>query len=166
MKILKVKNKQENAKEGIFIKKDALRDYATSAFIFWARHGCPTYAEAEERIRKKALARAWGIDPQKAKQYADAEIEKARAGLEDIRACESVFRRLSDSGRELICDAVRAVYMAEPWGKVRRGEYSARALRFALEVPLSERQVYYYLEQARDLFAIERGLRIDDGGEW
>ena len=150
----------------IYIKKDALRDYATDAFIFWARHGCPTYDEAVERIRKRALDRTWGIDPQKAKQYADAEIEKARAGLEDIRACEAVFKKLNGSGRELVCSAVRAVYMADPWGKVKRGEYSARALRFALDVPLSERQVYYYLEMARDLFAVERGLRIDDSGEW
>lgn len=150
----------------IFIKKDALRDYATSAFIFWARHGCPTYVEAVDRIRERAFSRAWGIDPQKAKQYADAEIEKARAGLEDIRACESVFKKLDASGREFVCEAVKAVYMADPWRNPRKGEYSARALRFALEVPLSERQVYYYLEQARDLFAVERGLRIDDGGEW
>lgn len=150
----------------IFIKKDALRDYATSAFIYWARHGCPTYDEAVERIRKRAFNRAWGEDPQKVKLYADAEVEKARAGLEDIRACESVFKKLDASGRELVCEAVRAVYMADPWGKVKRGEYSARVLRFALDVPLSERQVYYYLEIARDLFAVERGLRIDDAVEW
>ncbi len=112
------------------------------------------------------MAKAWGIDPQKAEQYAEAEVEKARAGLEDIRACETVFRKLNNSGRELVCSAVRAVYMVDPWRKVTRGEYSARALRFALDVPLSERQVYYYLEQARDLFAIERGLRIDDNVEW
>lgn len=93
-------------------------------------------------------------------------MEKARAGLEDIRACEAVFRKLNNSGRELVCAAVRAVYMVDPWRKVTRGEYSGRALRFALDVPLSERQVYYYLEMARDLFAIERGLRIDDNVEW
>lgn len=153
-------------KEGMAIKKDALRDYATSAFIYWARHGCPTYEDAVERIRKRALSRAWGVDPQKAKLYADAEVEKARAGLEDIRACESVFKRMQCSGRELVCEAVKAVYMVDPWKPARRGEYSGRALRFAMETPLSERQVYYYLEQARDLFAVERGLRIDDDGEW
>ena len=90
----------------IFIKKDALRDYATSAFIFWARHGCPTYDEAVERIRKRAFNRAWGEDPQKVKLYADAEVEKARAGLEDIRACESVFKKLDASGRELVCNSL------------------------------------------------------------
>lgn len=113
------------------------------------------------------MSRTWGIDPQKAKQYADAEVEKARAGLEDIRACDAVFVKLKKSGRELACDAVKAVYMADPWKKPRRGEFTDRALRFALDVPLSERQVYYYLEQARDLFAVERGLRIDDDcAEW
>lgn len=147
------------------LRKDDIRDYAISAFVFWARHGCPTYEEAVERIRKRAISRARGSDPAKASAYADAEVEKASAGLCDIMACAQVFETLEKTGRELVCEAVKAVYMADPWKKPGRGEYSARALRFAMEVPLSERQVYYYLEQARDLFAVVRGLRVDDIGD-
>ncbi len=152
----------QKTKEGGTIKKDALRDYATSAYIFWARHGCPTYEEAAERIRKRALGKACGIDPQKAKQYAEAEVEKARAGLEDIRACEAAFRKLDESGRGLVCEAVRAVYMSRPRKHLSRGEISGRVVRFSMERFYSERQVYRFLHEACILFAESRGLRMSD----
>lgn len=147
------------------MKKDNIRDYATEAFRFWARHGCPTYDEAVERIKHRALNRAFGTAPEKALVYAEAEVEKASAGLCDIKACSQVFRTLDDTGRELVCEAVRAVYMIEPWRTPKRGELSRRVLAFALKVPLSERQVYQYLKQARDLFAVVRGLRLEESTE-
>ena len=148
------------------MKKDEVRDYATAAFRFWARHGCPTYEEAAERIRQRALRKARGSDPAKALAYAEAEVEKASAGLCDIMACSQVFETLTETGRGVICDAVRAVYMVDPWRAPKRGELSRRVLAFAYETPLSERQVYLYLRQARELFALARGLRIDDGEDW
>jgi len=146
------------------MKKDHVRDYATAAFVYWARHGCPNYEEAAERIREKAIRRAQGIDPAKALVYADAEVDKASAGLCDIMACSETFRILEESGKGLVCDAVRAVYMAEPWKNPERHEISGRVLKFALRVPLSERQVWYYLDEARKTFAIMRGLRVEDDG--
>lgn len=147
------------------MRKDNIRDYATEAFRFWARHGCPSYEEAVERIKRRAINRAFGIDPEKALIYAEAEVEKASAGLCDIMACSQVFTTLDDTGRGLVCEAVRAVYMTEPWKIPKRGELSARVLAFALEIPLSERQVYQYLKQARELFAAVRGLRLEEPQE-
>lgn len=144
------------------MKKDDVRDYATAAFRFWASQGCPSYEEAVERIRRRAYSRACGADPAKIVAYAETEIEKAAAGLCDIMACSQVFETLESTERELVCAAVRAVYMADPRRLPKRGELSRRVLAFAFETPLSERQVYVYLKQARDLFALARGLRIDD----
>lgn len=144
------------------MKKDFVRDYATAAFVYWARHGCPTFKEASERIRAKAIRRAQGSDPALALIYADAEVDKAAAGLCDIMACAETFRVLEESGKGLVCDAVRAVYMAEPWKEPQQHDISSRVLKFALKVPLSERQVWYYLDEARKTFAIMRGLRVEE----
>ena len=118
------------------MKKDFIRDYATAAFVYWARHGCPTYDEAAERIRARALRRAQGIDPAKALVYADAEVDKAAAGLCDIMACSETFRVLEDSGKGLVCDAVRAVYMVEPWKKPQQRK--RKQLRLKLWKPLPQ----------------------------
>lgn len=144
------------------MKKDFIRDYATEAFVYWARHGCPSYDEAVERVRARALRRAYGSDPQRASAYADAEVDKAAAGLCDIMACAETFRILDNTGKGLVCDAVRAVYMVEPWKKPKQQDISSRVFKFAMKVPLSERQVWYYLDEARKTFALMRGLRVDE----
>ncbi len=144
------------------MKKDKTRDYATAAFAYWARHGCPTYEEAVQRVRTKAMHRAGGIDQKKAQAYADAEVDKVAAGLCDILACEQTFQLLEESGRQAVCGAVRAVYMVDPWRKPKTNEISGRVLRFAMETPLSERQVWHYLSDARRIFALFRGLRVDE----
>lgn len=148
------------------MKKDHVRDYTAAAFRFWAYHGCPTYEDAVGQIRRRALRKACDHDSINALAYAEAEVEKAYAGLCDISACSQTFKTLTETGHELICEAVRAVYMVEPWRTPKRGEISCRVVAFAYEAPLSERQVYTYLRHARDLFALARGLRVDDGHEW
>ena len=142
------------------VKKKNTMDYATAAFRFWARRGCPSYEEARERIYSKAMRRAEGADPEKAVLFADREVDRAGAELCDILACDIVFREFERTGNELICQAVREVYMASPARRIRRGELSARVRAFACGRYLSERQVYYYLSRARREFLINRGLRL------
>lgn len=144
------------------MKKDFIRDYATEAYIYWARHGCPSYQEAVERIRSAALRKAYAADPQKASAYADAEVDKASAGLCDILACAEAFRILRESGKGLVCDAVKAVYMHDPWKKPKQHEISGRVVKFAMNAHVSERQVWYYLDEARKTFALMRGLRVSE----
>ena len=116
------------------MKKEAYRDYATEAFRIWAAWGCPSYDEAVER--KSAL-------------------------LCDILACEKCFELLRED-KKYICDAIKDIYMHEPWRTARRNEIARRVLRFSIDNAVSERQVYRWLKNARDLFAGLRGLRIDN----
>lgn len=147
------------------MKRDGNRDYATSAFRYWARHGCPTYEEAVERIRKRAVDRAGDADPAAIVAFADAELERASAELCDVLACAWVFDTLRERGREIVCDAVRAVYMVEPWREPKLNDIKMRVIAFTHEAYVSERTVYYYLRLARDLFASVRGLRIGES-DW
>ncbi len=148
------------------MKKDFNRDYATAAFRLWALRGCPTYEQEAERIKVSAYEKAKGADPAKVMAFAEAELDKRGAELCDIMACAETFRILDENGKELICEAVKAVYMVEPWREPRRDEISKRVLRFAIETPASERQVYRWLTQARNLFALSRGLRVEDIDGW
>lgn len=124
------------------MKKDNIRDYATEAFRYWASIGCPAYEDI--------------LSYQNAERPAFSDAEK-----EDIRACDACFRYFSESGHTVICDAVREVYMTKPNQDIGKNEISVRVTRFSMKTPASERQVYYWLHQARVLFAELRGLRLD-----
>lgn len=143
------------------MKKDFTRDYATAAFRMWAKHGCPTYDEIEEKIKKQAIARAGNVSPLKALAFADAEINKRSAMLCDIMACEKTFAVL-DEHRKYISDAVRAVYMTEPGEELRTNDITSRVVKYSMKSHVCERQIYRYLRFARELFCGFRGLRIDD----
>lgn len=146
------------------MKKDIVRDYAAAAFGYWARNGCPSCEEAAERVKKRAISRAkeCEADPDRRLSYVNEVLASAAAGLADIKACDETFSRLESSGKAIICDAVRAVYMEEPWRRPKTREISGRVIRFAMRTPLSERQVWHYLWEARRLFAQVRGLRIGE----
>lgn len=148
------------------MKKDFVRDYATAAFRLWAMRGCPTYEQEFARIEIRAQEKAKDADPAKAVAFAQAELDKRAAELCDIMACAETFRILEEHGKELVCEAVKAVYMIEPWREPKRDEISKRVLGFAINTPTSERQVYRWLSQARNLFALARGLRVDNSDDW
>ena len=141
------------------MSKDHIRDYATDAFRYWASVGCPTYAEAVEKITKRARGMANGVSAQLAEAFVAAEISKRNAELLDIKACEETFEYLKGRGKECVCSAVRDVYMAFPRKKLARGELSGRVVRYSMENYYSERQVYYFLTEACNVFAAKRGLR-------
>lgn len=143
-------------------KRKNTMDYVTSAFRFWARRGCPTYEEAKDRIYDKALRRAAGQEPEKAVLYAEAEVARASAALCDILACDIIFREFRNSGNELICEAVREVYMVQPFMPIKRNDITNRVRAFAYKVPISEAQVYRYLARARQAFVAMRNLRADE----
>lgn len=144
------------------MRKDHIRDYATAAFRFWAGVGCPTYDEACERISAKAKRRGEGMDSALVSAFVAAELSKAEAELADIKACSEAFVELLTHGKECVCSAVREIYMAYPRKKLAKGELSGRVVRFSMENYYSERQVYYFLTEACEVFAKKRGLRRDD----
>ena len=140
-------------------------DYVTSAFRYWARKGCPSFEEARDRIYDKALKRAAGQEPEKAVMYAEAEVARCSAELCDILACDIIFREFESSGNRLLCDAVREIYMVQPFMPIRRNDITNRVRAFAYKVPLSEAQVYRYLSRARQAFVLMRNLRADENEE-
>ena len=152
--------------------KEHYRDYATEAFRLYARMGKPTYKELKQIYFDEALKNAEreigfikGTNIAKPTEYALINAERAvdekMGELLDILAVEKVINIL-DASRDghPIKRAVEIVYFEFVRGELRRGEIVERVTKAQLEIPASERQVYYWLKQARKMFALERGLRV------
>ncbi len=148
------------------MKKDFIRDYATAAFRLWALRGCPTYEQAAERIKNSAYKKINTTEPKEIIRFIQAELDKRGAELCDIMACEDTFRALEESGKSYICEAVKAVYMENPQHELKSDEITKRVLWVAQNMPASERQVYRWIAEARNLFALSRGLRVEDSDAW
>ena len=121
------------------MKRDRCRDYATQAFVWF---GAVRNKSVEEFIVEE------GIDT--------VEYEKFCA---DLFAVEKTFFKLASTNREYIIDAVREVYMCSRKFPKHR-DIAGRVRRYSFLVPTSEKTVYKWLETARNIYALERGLAV------
>ena len=145
--------------------KDHLRDYATEAFRYYARCGRPTYEEMKRAIynmvyesSRRDLTRVKGVSnpTQQAVIKAEAAVDAKMGELLDILAVESALRLMRPEWKR----AVEIAYFAEAQYELERGEIKNRVTKAEIEIPASCRQVYRWLKKARELFAVERGLRL------
>ena len=155
------------------MKKDNIRDYATEAFRFYARKGRPTYEslmaeiiqKADQEAQEELVGGSGGIA--KPTEWAvfkrDQALQRYEAELLDILAVNKVIAMLNinDTGQRIL-DAVEAVYFAHPYRDYERGEISCLVIQASQEkLFCCEKTIYSYLKEARTLFAMERGLRIE-----
>lgn len=110
------------------MKKDYTRDYITQAF------------------RKYAAST----------KQDNASLSPAEQ--EDIIAVEKTINCLERSGKEHIVMAVKAVYFQDPKLPIHKGDISFRVRKFSINFPVSEKQAYFWLREARLLCARFRGL--------
>ncbi len=147
------------------MKKDAIRDYATEAFRFYAAIGKPSCdllrakyrAEALESY-KKVTEKGTGISKptESALMYLEKELGKKEAELLDILAVEKVYNNAVDEVKEII----EIVYFDEPHKPLRKGDISARVCKASMHVYKAPSKVYAALKAIRIRFAEERGLRV------
>lgn len=141
------------------MKKDRTRDYATAAFRTYAALGKPKYEELKSRIYKDALS---GRNPQRALLQAEKAVCDKSALLADIMAVNRTLELLEQGGKGHIIAAVEAVYFVRPEIPITKKVITERVKRVAYEMPAAERSVFYWLREARLLFADIRGLYTDD----
>lgn len=138
--------------------EDSVKDYATRAFMEYFRHGSPTRSRIESEIRSRVQKELFGKDPQTVISACGREIERSKSFLEDIDAVNKTFAMLSDADMEYISTAVKAVYFVSKNRLLSCKDIKSRVLAHAMEVPADYRTVYRWLEKARSLFAVNRGL--------
>lgn len=142
------------------MKRDCFRDTATLAFVRYGELGGKSAEEYKNELKKDIIEETKYTDPANVSQKIETEMERYRGFFDDMYAVEEVFGYFASTNREYVIDAVRFVYMncsRHPSHK----ETAYRVRAHALNVPVSEKQVYKWLEMARALYAKKRGLAIE-----
>lgn len=143
------------------MKKDHIRDYTTEAFRFYARSG-----GREKYIKRLAAdmtkSKGEGVCSPTESALINKEkvIEEHAAELADIEAVEKVLYALDVCGHKAILQAIDYVYFKDCWRDIERGDIQDRVHYAEINIPASERQIYYWLARARRMLAVERGLRL------
>lgn len=138
------------------MKKDNIRDYATSAFRNYARLGCPTTEEFKKHIRKIATNNV--LEPQKALMLAEKAEAESYPEIMDIEAVNGTISILEKSGKHEAVLAIKEIYFIKPDKPLRKCNISERAQALAISMPADIRTIYRYLALARRIFAELRGL--------
>lgn len=144
--------------------RDHIRDYATSAFRFYAENGKSAEKYkinlANEIIYNQQKLKSGINNPtETAVIKHESIIEDRMAEIKDMEAVERVMDILSkmSNGRE-IKKAIEYVYFDTE--KIKKGSILERIHNAVIHIPASERSIFRWLKKARKLFAEERGLRL------
>ena len=152
------------------MKKDHVRDYATEAFRFYKKTGMTAeqykkklHKEAYDKAHKEVMRDKNKINKptEMALIIAEEAVENKEAEIRDIQAVEAtldLISRMKNSNE--ILKAIECVYFTDADKPVERNDISNRIYKAIMSIPSSERCIYRSLGKARQMFAIERGLRI------
>ena len=142
--------------------KDHTREYATAAYRFYAYTG--GYKKYINELLGD-LKRQKGIGTVSPTEGAlickERILEERSAELADLEAVERSIHIIEtlENGRDIL-QAVEMVYFKDCQRDIKRGEIQERVHYAEIHIPASERQIYYWLNKARKIFANERGLRV------
>jgi hypothetical protein len=147
--------------------KDHLRDYATSAFVFYAKvGGKEKYIEKlMDDLKKNEIKRrrekGMGSPSEAAIINAEKVIESRKAEFDDISAIEKTLQMLDycHNGHDIKL-AIEYVYFKDCWKDLEKGDIQDKVHYAEIQIPACERNIYRWLKKARETFAEERGLRI------
>ena len=142
------------------MRKDNVMDYAVAAFRLYASMGKPSYEDAKEAIYQKALQEAELLEPARAMVLAEQAVSEQTPMLLDIMAVDKTLDMLERGNKYHIVRALSDVYFVQPDRPIRKLDITNRVHRHSLTAYASERSVYRWLLEARQLFAAVRGLRI------
>lgn len=148
--------------------KNHIRDYATEAFRFYARIGMTAdkykqkiYDEALEDYKQRQKSAGISYPTEAAIIRAEKAVDEKLAEIKDIEAVEMTMAELQASlCNHGVIEAIDIVYFKDADKKLRKGDIHDRVHIAEINIPASERTIYYWLGQARQIFAENRGLRI------
>lgn len=149
--------------------KDYLRDYATAAFRFYAKNGMSAdkykemiRQEALEEIKRREATVKDGISKpiESALIAAENAVNEKIAEIKDMEAVEKVLAEYKASWKSHIVKVIELVYFKDPEQELSIGDIQNRVTAATIQICASERSIYYWLREARELFALNRGLRL------
>lgn len=149
--------------------KDYIRDYATAAFRFYAQNGKSAekfkqkiYIEALDKISKNETTVKNGIGKptEAALMQAEKAVNERISEIKDMEAVDKVLAEFDARRKIYIVQAIETVYFKKPESDLIIGDIKSRVTEASINIPASERSIYGWLSEARNLFAYQRGLRI------
>ena len=146
--------------------RDYLRDYVTAAFRFYAQNGMSAekykkkiYIQAlEEGLISEGNKSGVSKPTESAVIAAERAVSLKIAEIRDMEAVEKVIAELDVKLRGDIIQAIEYVYFKDCNQELEN--IKAKVHTAEIFIPASERSIYRWLRHARELFAVERGLRI------
>lgn len=149
--------------------KDYIRDYATAAFRFYAQNGKSAekfkqkiYIEALDKINKSEtpVKNGVGKPTEAALMKAEEAVNERISEIKDMEAVDKALAELEARYKRYVVQAIDIVYFKEPDKDLVLGDIKSRVIEASVNIPASERSIYGWLNEARNLFAYQRGLRI------
>ncbi len=149
--------------------EDNTKRYVISAFRLYSQLGRPTGKILSDSLyhalyeKNKIICKYVNI--QDADDLINENIGKMmleyKAIIDDV---DSVGRTLFIANSKIngveILKSLEYVYFKDPGKKLKKGDIARRVTQASLKIPASERQIYYWLKEARVIFCKERGLRL------
>ena len=142
------------------MKRDSFRDAATLAFVRYGELRGLTADEYKDRMRRRVAEDCQFFESEMREERILAEITRYAAFFDDLYAVEETLGYFMEKNKEYIVDAVRAVYMSYPHRYPTHGETTYRVRAHSISVPVSEKQVYRWLEEARHIYCKKRGFAV------
>jgi len=146
------------------LRKDNVRDYAISAFRYYSAMIRVIENTEKEKITTGKIDKAGtpGVSriPGDSRMPWISKIPGVPERL-DLLAVQNTIELLGKMkhGKSRV-EILDLVYFSEPEKPLRRNDISYRVCKASLQFFFSERQVYYFLRDARRAFAESRGLRL------
>lgn len=143
--------------------KDHAKQYCTEAFRFYARTG-KTYEQLKNEMLRDPVNKVEydlrGCDIGKPTEWEICHIEDMigyrEAELLDLVAVEKTLNQMNDTEK----DVIKMVYFKEPNMELSKGDISARVDIASVTIPIGVATVYRILRKARNIFCLERKLRL------
>ncbi|MPM67859.1 hypothetical protein SDC9_114784 [bioreactor metagenome] len=151
--------------------KDYLRDYATAAFRFYAKNGMSAekfkqkiyFETIDEMNRRECTVRSGVSKPTEAALLkAEKAVNERISEILDMEAVDKALAELEARHKVEVLKAIEIVYFKDSDKDLQLGEIKYRVINASIEIGTSERNVYRWLKQARELFSYQRGLRLNN----
>ncbi|WP_017416780.1 hypothetical protein [Clostridium tunisiense] len=149
--------------------KDYLRDYATAAFRFYAKNGMSAekfkqkiYFETLDEIKRKETYAKSGVSKptEEALIKAEKAVNERISEILDMEAVDKVLAELEARHKIEVLKAIKIVYFKDSDKELQLGDIKDRVIKASVEIGASDRNIYRWLKQSRELFSYQRGLRI------
>ena len=145
------------------MSRDYLRDYSTEAFKLYAKNG--SLEKYKEKLYEEIIAsegKGTGISNPTEAQLIKKEkilIDK-KASLDDMEAVEKTLKEFSVSNPFTVM-IISEVYFIRPNEEQYKGYIQDRVIAAAIKLNVDTRTIYRHLKNARTVFSINRGLRVE-----